>query len=100
MLTNRWNYKEKGNDRRKIEKRERQRADRLFRRSRHDDSAIEGIKNWDRINDHFELGAIGTIYKEGDKIKTKLGRKTGKGAKIGKAAVVGVIGAVLTGARC
>ena len=59
------------------------------------DSAIEGIKNWDRINDHFELGAVGTIYKEGDKIKTKVGRKAGKGAKIG--AVVGVIGAVLTG---
>ena len=59
------------------------------------ESAIEGIKNWDRINDHFELGAVGTIYKEGDKIKTKVGRKTGKGAKIG--AVVGVIGAVLTG---
>ena len=59
------------------------------------DSAIEGIKNWDRINDHFELGSIGTIYKEGDKIKTKVGRKTGKGAKVG--AVVGVIGAVLTG---
>jgi hypothetical protein len=59
------------------------------------DSAIEGIKNWDRINDHFELGAVGTISKEGDKIKTKVGRKAGKGAKIG--AVVGVIGAVLTG---
>ena len=59
------------------------------------ESAIEGIKNWDRINDHFELGAVGTISKEGDKIKTKVGRKAGKGAKIG--AVVGVIGAVLTG---
>ncbi len=59
------------------------------------ESAIEGIKNWDRINDHFELGAVGTIYKEGDKIKTKVGRKAGKGAKVG--AVVGVIGAVLTG---
>jgi len=59
------------------------------------DSAIEGIKNWDRINDHFELGTIGTISMEGDKIKTDVGRKTGKGAKVG--AVVGVIGAVLTG---
>jgi hypothetical protein len=59
------------------------------------ESAIEGLKSWDRINDHFELGAIGTISKEGDKIKTKVGRKTGKGAAIG--AVVGVIGAVLTG---
>ena len=59
------------------------------------ESAIEGIKNWDQINDHFELGAIGTIFKDGDKIKTKVGRKTGKGAKVG--AVVGVIAAVLTG---
>ena len=39
------------------------------------ESAIEGIKNWDQINDHFELGAIGTIYKEGDKIKTKVAAK-------------------------
>jgi hypothetical protein len=59
------------------------------------ESAIKGIKDWDAINDHFELGAIGTISKEGDKIKTSVGRKTGKGAAIG--AVVGVIGAVLTG---
>jgi hypothetical protein len=59
------------------------------------ESAMEGIKNWDKINDHFELGTIGTISKEGDKIKTQVGRKTGKGAKIG--AVVGIIGAVLTG---
>jgi len=59
------------------------------------ESAIEGIKNWDRINDHFELGTIGTIRKEGDKIKTDVGRRTGKGAKVG--AVVGVIAAALTG---
>ena len=59
------------------------------------ESAIEGIKNWDRINDHFELGTIGTIRREGDKIKTDVGRRTGKGAKVG--AVVGVIAAVLTG---
>ena len=59
------------------------------------ESAIKGIKVWDRFNDHFELGAIGTIRKEGDKIKTDVGRRTGKGAKVG--AVVGVIAAVLTG---
>jgi hypothetical protein len=58
-------------------------------------SAIEGLKTWDKINEHFELGTIGTIRKEGDKIKTQVGRKTGKGAAIG--AAVGVIGAVLTG---
>jgi|WetSurMetagenome_2_1015567.scaffolds.fasta_scaffold735377_1 outer membrane lipoprotein SlyB len=59
------------------------------------ESAMEGIKDYDRINDYFELGTIGTISKEGDKIKTQVDRKTGKGATIG--AVVGVIGAVLTG---
>ena len=47
------------------------------------------------MNEQFELGTIGTIYKEGDKIKTQVGRKTGKGAAIG--ATVGIIGAVLTG---
>lgn len=59
------------------------------------ESAIEGLKTWDKINYDFDLGSIGMIYKDGDKIKTKVGRKTGKGAAVG--AVVGVIGAVLTG---
>ena len=58
-------------------------------------SAIEGLKIWDKVNEQFKLGTIGTISKEGDKIKTEVGRKTGKGAAIG--ATVGVIGAVLTG---
>jgi hypothetical protein len=59
------------------------------------ESAMKGIKEWDRINDHFQLGTVGMISKDGDKIKTEVGRKTGAGAKVG--AVVGVIGAVLTG---
>jgi hypothetical protein len=59
------------------------------------EDAIKGLKIWDKVNDQFELGTIGTIYKDGDKIKTSVGRKTGKGAAIG--AAVGVIGAVLTG---
>jgi hypothetical protein len=59
------------------------------------ESAIKGLKTWDKVNEQFELGTIGTITKEGDKIKTQVGRKTGKGAAIG--AAVGVIGAVLTG---
>ena len=59
------------------------------------DSAVEGLKIWDKVNEQFDLGTIGTISKEGGKIKTSVGRKTGKGAAIG--AAVGVIGAVLTG---
>lgn len=59
------------------------------------DEAIDGLKMWDKANDHMKLGAIGVISKDGDKIKTSTKRKTGKGAAIG--ATVGVIGAVLTG---
>lgn len=59
------------------------------------DEAIKGLKQWDKVNDHIKFGAIGTITKDGDKIKTHVGRKTGKGALIG--AGVGVIAAVLTG---
>ena len=59
------------------------------------DESIDGLKKWDHINDHFKLGDIGTISKEGDKVKTHMGRKLGKGAAVG--ATVGVIGAVLTG---
>ena len=58
-------------------------------------TAIDGLKAWDKANDHMKLGAIGTISKEGDKVKTSVKRKTGKGVAIG--AAVGVIGAVLTG---
>ena len=59
------------------------------------DEAIDGLKKWDHINDHFKLGDIGTIYKDGDKVKTHMGRKSSKGIAVG--ATVGVIGAVLTG---
>ena len=59
------------------------------------DSAIEALKSWDKANDEIKLGAIGTIAKEGDKVKTHVGRKSGKGAAVG--ATIGVIGAVLSG---
>ena len=59
------------------------------------DYAIDGLKKWDKVNDHIKFGAIGTITKDGDKVKTHVGRKAGKGALIG--ATLGVIGAVLTG---
>lgn len=57
--------------------------------------AIDGLKVWDKTNQHMELGVIGTISKEGDKVSTHVGRKTGKGLALG--ATLGVIGAVLTG---
>ena len=59
------------------------------------DKAIHDLKQWDKANDHIKFGAIGTITKDGDKVKTHVGRKTGKGALIG--ATVGVVAAVLTG---
>jgi hypothetical protein len=59
------------------------------------EEATKGLKIWDKVNENFDLGTIGMIRKQGDKIKTQVGRKTGKGAAIG--AAVGVIGAVLTG---
>src|ERR1044072_8521053 len=57
--------------------------------------AIDVLKSWDKADDDIKLGAIGTIRKDGDKVKTKTGRKTGKGAKVG--AVLFVASAVLTG---
>ena len=59
------------------------------------DKAIKALKSWDKASDEIKLGAIGTIYKKGDKVKTHLSRKTGKGAKVG--AALGVTAAVLSG---
>ena len=59
------------------------------------DRAIEGLKTWDRADAEIKLGAIGTLVKEGDKVKTHVGHKTGRGAIVG--AVVGVIAGVLSG---
>lgn len=59
------------------------------------DDAVDMLKTWDKANREIQLGAIGLITKEDGKIKTSLGRKTGKGAAVG--ATIGVIGAVLTG---
>src|SRR3954454_330878 len=56
---------------------------------------VDYLKGWDKANDDIKLGAIGTITKEGDNIRTDVGRKTGKGAKVG--AVLFVASAVLTG---
>jgi len=59
------------------------------------DEAIAALKDWDKANDEIKLGSIGTLRMDGDKVKTKTGRKTGKGAKVG--AVLFVASAVLTG---
>lgn len=56
---------------------------------------IDLLKKWDNANDEVKLGAIGTITKKGDKVKTHVSHQTGKGATVG--AVIGVIAAVLTG---
>jgi outer membrane lipoprotein SlyB len=57
--------------------------------------AIDGLKQWDKINYHIDLGEIGTITKEGDKIRTHVHGHAGAGAVVG--ATLGVIGTVLTG---
>ncbi len=57
--------------------------------------AIDGLKQWDRVNQHMELGEIGTITKEGDDVKTHVHGHGGAGALVG--ATIGVIGTVLTG---
>jgi uncharacterized membrane protein len=57
--------------------------------------ASKALQDWDKANDDIKLGAIGTISKKGDDVKTSVGRKTGKGAKVG--ATVGVVAAVLSG---
>jgi len=59
------------------------------------DQVVAALKEWDKASDDIKLGSIGTISKEGDKVKTNVGRKTGKGAKVG--AVLFVASAVLTG---
>jgi hypothetical protein len=57
--------------------------------------AVNALKDWDKANDDIKLGAIGTIVKEIGKVRTQVGRRTGKGAKVG--VVVGVAAAVLSG---
>jgi uncharacterized membrane protein len=57
--------------------------------------ASDLLKKWDKANKDIQLGAVGTIYKKDDKIKTKVGHKTGSGARTG--AILGVIAAVLSG---
>jgi|SwirhirootsSR2_FD_contig_81_699359_length_3304_multi_7_in_0_out_0_1 uncharacterized membrane protein len=57
--------------------------------------AVDSLKSWDRASSEIKLGAIGTITKDGNKVSTHVGRKTGKGASVG--AILGVIAAILSG---
>jgi len=59
------------------------------------EQAVDALRTWDKASSEIKLGAIGTIAKEGDKVRTRMGRKTGKGASVG--AILGVIAAVLSG---
>jgi hypothetical protein len=59
------------------------------------DTAISDLQAWDKASDEVKLGAIGTLTKENGKVKTNVGRKTGKGATVGT--VIGVIAAILSG---
>ena len=58
-------------------------------------NAIESLKSWDEADDDVKLGAIGTIVKDGDEIKTHVPHKIGKGLTVG--AAVGIIAGALTG---
>jgi len=59
------------------------------------DDTVAMLKYWDKGNKEIQLGSVGTITKEGDKVVTHVGRRTGRGAKVG--AVLFVASAVLTG---
>lgn len=65
----------------------------LFPDAQAAEQAVDALKRWDDASDDVKLGAIGTLGKDGDKIKTHLGRKTGKGLAVG--AVLGVVAAAL-----
>ncbi len=59
------------------------------------EAAINKLKQWDKAADDIKLGAVGLLYKEGDKVKSSINHQGGRGLKVG--ALVGVIGGVLTG---
>ena len=58
-------------------------------------NAVDLLKSWDDADDDVKLGAIGTIVKDGEEIKTHVPHKIGKGATVG--AAVGIIAGALTG---
>ena len=59
------------------------------------DQATIALKNWEMMNDDVKFGAIGTIYKKGDKVKVKRPREA---ADVGRGGVIiGAIAALLSG---
>lgn len=58
-------------------------------------SAIDALRAWDQADDDIKLGAIGTIYMEDGKVKTRIPHRIGRGATVG--AAVGLIAGALTG---
>jgi hypothetical protein len=59
------------------------------------DAAAINLQEWDKSTEEIKLGAVGTIYKQDGKVKTRVGRKAGSGAVVGT--VIGVIAAILSG---
>ena len=59
------------------------------------DQAIIALQNWEMINDDVKFGAIGTIYKKGDKVKVKRPRKASEWGEGG--VIIGAIAALLSG---
>jgi hypothetical protein len=59
------------------------------------DAAAANLQEWDKATEEIKLGAVGTISKQDGKVKTHVGRKTGKGAAVGT--VIGIIAAILSG---
>ncbi len=60
------------------------------------ETAAESLQDWDKASADVKLGAVGTMAATPEgKIKTHVGRKSGKGAKTG--AILGVIAGVLSG---
>jgi hypothetical protein len=57
--------------------------------------AVEALRKWDKVTSDVKLEAIGILYQEGDKVKSIIGRESGRGLRVG--ALVGVIIGALTG---
>jgi uncharacterized membrane protein len=64
----------------------------LFADEQMAEEAKDALSSWDKANDDIKLGAIGLITKKGDKVKTHVGHRTGRGLWAG--AVVGLVAAM------
>jgi uncharacterized membrane protein len=59
------------------------------------EKAVTLLQEWDNASEEIKLGAVGTMIRQDGKVKTQVGRRTGKGAVVGTA--IGVIAAILSG---